>query len=65
MTASGLLEVCYYYQFSSDINISGHDYMAALAQAIENAEHEVLILDWWLNPELVSIPLLLKFKLNL
>lgn len=31
----------------------GHDYMAAIAQAIEGAQHEILILDWWLNPELV------------
>ena len=35
--------------------IGGHDYMAAVAQAIEAAEYEVLILDWWLNPELYLI----------
>lgn len=27
--------------------------MAAVAQAIESAQHEILIMDWWLNPELV------------
>lgn len=35
--------------------VGGHDYMAAVAQAIEEAQHEVLILDWWLNPELYLI----------
>lgn len=35
--------------------VGGHEYMAAVAQAIEGAEYEVLILDWWLNPELYLI----------
>lgn len=29
--------------------------MAAAAQAIEEAQYEILILDWWLNPELYMI----------
>ena len=29
--------------------------MAAVAQGIESAQSEILILDWWLNPELYLI----------
>ncbi|KAG8810895.1 hypothetical protein FRC17_002712 [Serendipita sp. 399] len=29
-----------------------HDYMWAIAHAIESAKNEIYILDWWLSPEL-------------
>lgn len=56
MTPNGSLEVSNgeISLYRSVINIHlGHNYMAAVAQAIESAQHEILIMDWWLNPELV------------
>jgi len=56
---SGLLEVCNTHSILLVIGmltfVPGHDYMAAVAQGIESAQSEILILDWWLNPELYLI----------
>ncbi|KAL6416719.1 hypothetical protein ACFW04_013200 [Cataglyphis niger] len=32
--------------------VDGADYMAAVADALENAKEEIFIADWWLSPEL-------------
>lgn len=37
--------------------------MAAIAQAIEAAQYEILVLDWWLSPELVCWSLVRCFVL--
>lgn len=33
-------------------HIDGHDYMWALSELLENAQEVIMILDWWLTPEL-------------
>lgn len=35
--------------------------MAAIAQAIESAHYEILIMDWWLSPELVCFMFFIFF----
>lgn len=32
--------------------VDGSDYMAAVADAIEQAKEEIFIADWWLSPEI-------------
>lgn len=32
--------------------VDGSDYMAAVADALENAKEEIFIADWWLSPEI-------------
>lgn len=32
--------------------MDGADYMAAVADALENAKEEIFIADWWLSPEI-------------
>ncbi|CAK9780379.1 unnamed protein product [Cutaneotrichosporon oleaginosum] len=33
-------------------HIDGHDYFWALSELIDKAQHTIMILDWWLSPEL-------------
>ena len=35
--------------------IDGKDYMSVVADAIEAAEKEILITDWQINPEILSV----------